>query len=145
MSSRREGQDNYLDHAITTGMDDILRGLKEIVRTTDAKQKYYHLLNVLSDLGLIQLDGLKSKMYPKVVSGVVKLIDDISILKTPALEVVYVQPRKSKEDKPDDKHHYIYFDEFANCVESHGDMGGLFAGYLRKWEKDPAEQPPRKP
>ena len=143
VSSRRTEQDDYLEDAITTGMDDILRGLKSIVQATTEKKKYFHLLSTLSELGLICLpDNLKNEIFPENSSGLESSIDEIGILdESPRLEVVYVQPRQHKDDEPD-KHHYIYFKEFAEIVESQGDMGGLFAGYLRKWEKDPAKHPP---
>lgn len=146
VSSRRGDQDKYLDNAIKTGMDGILRDLKDISKSDEKsiRQKYYHLLYAVSQLCLIELPcNLEDTMYADNSRGVYDLIDDISILNTPALEVVYVQPYEHEDDGPDDKHHYIYFDEFANCVERQGNMGGLFAGYLRKWEKDPANHPPQ--
>lgn len=142
MKSRRSVQDKYLNKAMSKSMCVILSELKEIVKRSKEKQKYYHLLNALSDLGLIRLYDLESKIYPKVISGVSSLIDDISILKTPDLKVVYIQPRKHCNDKPDDKHHYIYFKEFAKIVENQGELGKQFARYLREWKTDPAIQPP---
>ena len=101
------------------------------------------MAHALAELELFRLtEGLKARMYADNSRGVYDLIDDICILKSPALEVIYVQPREHCDDTPDDKHHYIYFHEFAEIVESQGDMGGLFAGYLRKWIEDPAKQPP---
>ncbi len=147
VSSRRTEQDDYLDNAIETGMEGILRGLKDISKSDEksSRQKYYHLLYAVSQLCLIGLPcNLEDTMYADNSRGIYDLIDDISILKTPALEVVYVQPREHEDDKPDKQHHYIYFNEFADIVESQGDMGGLFAGYLRKWIEDPAKQPPRR-
>ena len=146
MKSRRKGQDCYLKKAIKKGIADILCDLKEIVRVSNEKQKYYYLLNTLSDLDLIKLNNdLKVKTFPKAVSGVSKCIEAICIVNpSPScLEVVYIQPRKSKDDKRDDERfHYIYFKEFADCIKNQGDMGKMFAGYLKKWIEDPANQPP---
>ncbi len=146
MKSRRKGQDCYLKKAVKKGMDEILCNLKKIVRASNEKQKYYYLLDTLSELGLIKLQGdLNNMIYPSNVRGVNGRIGEIEILKSSKFmpEVVYVQPYQSEEDKPDDKRfHYIYFKEFADCVENQGNMGGLFAGYLRKWIEDPANKPP---
>ena len=145
VSSRRTQQDEYLTSAAKKCMDKILCDLKSIVQASTEKKKYYHLLNALCELDLISLaENLESKIYPENSRGLKNAIDKISILNSSRLVVVYVQPREHCDDKPDDKHHYLYFDEFADYVESQGDMGGLFAGYLRKWIEDPAEQPPRR-
>ncbi len=133
MSSRRGDQDNYLSMATEKRMDEILCELKEISDASTQQMKYHHLLYALCELNLIKLPS-DSKEVSNLIKGV----------RVPNLpfkpEVVYIQPRKCKEDK---RFHYIYFDEFAEIVESQGDMGGLFAGYLRKWTTDPATHPPR--
>ena len=148
MASIREGQECYLKRAAGKCMADILSDLKEIVQATDEKKKYYHLLNDLSDLGLIKLpENLEGMIYPGSVRGVNSCIGDIYVPEFEwKPEVVYVQPRKPmcKDKQPKvEGFKYIYFDEFAEIVESQGNMGGLFAGYLRKWIEDPAERPPR--
>lgn len=154
MRSRRGEQDKYLNDAIDKGMSAILRGYKEILKSSAddkyTRQKYFHMTHALAELDLIKLRGnLEDTIYPGCSGGVdrpkvKKLIDKICIPKPPCvLKVVYVQPYKRGDYKPD-KHHYIYFDEFADIVESQGDMGGLFAGYLRKWANDPATSPPPK-
>ena len=144
--SRRGDQDKYLESALGKCMHSILLDLKEISKSRNdkhARQKYFHMLHALSELGLVILPSdIVETMYADNSRGVYDLIEDICILRSPSLEVVYVQPYQHKDDKPD-KHQYIYFDEFADIVESQGDMGGLFAGYLRKWIEDPAKSPPR--
>ena len=149
VSSRRDDQDKYLEDALDKCMPCILHDFKEMSKSRNdkrARQKYFHMTHALSELGLIRLaDGLEERMYAAHSQGVYELIDDICILKSPKLEVVYVQPYESDKDKcGDKKFHYIYFKEFADIVESQGDMGGLFAGYLRKWKEDPAMNPPSK-
>ncbi|MYE54509.1 MAG: hypothetical protein F4X34_04850 [Chloroflexi bacterium] len=148
MKSRRSDQDDYLTNAIGKGMCRILHDFKEMSKSKNdkrARQKYFHMAHALSEFGLIGLpSNLKDTMYAAHSQGVYELIDDICILRSPELKVVYVQPYQSDEDKCGDKRFsYIYFDEFADIVESQGDMGGLFAGYLRKWIEDPAKSPPR--
>ncbi len=143
MSSRRMEQDVYLTSSAEKYMDEILRDLKSIVQASSEKKKYFHLLSALSELGLISLpENLECKIFSKNSRGLKSSIDEISIVRSSRLEVVYVQPRKSKEDKPDEAHHYIYFDEFAEIVESQGKLGRQFACYLREWKTDPAKQPP---
>ena len=147
MKSRRSDQDDYLANAIDKCMCMILHDFKEMSKSRNdkrARQKYFHMAHALAEVGLIGLPSiLEDTMYAANSQGVYELIDDICILKSPALEVVYVQPYQSTEDKCGDKRfHYIYFDEFAKVVEKQGDMGELFADYLRKWAKDPAKHPP---
>ena len=144
MASIREEQECYLKRAGEKSMADVLRDLKEIVQATDEKKKYYYLLNTLSELGLIKIepsDELECMIFPENIRGVKRLIGEICVKEFEwKPEIVYIQPRRCEEDA---RFHYIYFDEFANIVESQGDMGGLFAGYLRKWIEDPAKSPPR--
>ena len=151
MNSWRKEQDYYLKTASKMSMEGILEDLKQISKSKNdkyARQKYYHMWHALDELGLVVPlpNGLKKKMYADRSHDVYKLIDKISLLSSPTLKVVYVQPRKPGcKDKQSlvEGFHYIYFDEFADIVESQGDMGGLFAGYLRKWIEDPAKSPPR--
>lgn len=143
MSSIRDEQKSYLKNATKKCLYEMLRDLREIVQVTKEKRKYYHLLSILSDLDLIRLGDIEGKDYQDVVSDVSNLINGICIPKScQKIEVVYIQPRKCKKNKVDG-FKYIYFDEFAKIVEKQGDMGGLFAGYLRKWITDPATHPPR--
>ena len=147
MKFSEESQDCYLKKAVKKGMDEILCDLKRRLFAPVMRSRNTSIyVDTLSELGLIKLNNdLKDKIYPKTVRGVSKCIEcDLRINPSPScLEVVYIQPRKSKEDKRDDERfHYIYFKEFADCIENQGDMGKMFAGYLRKWIEDPANQPP---
>ena len=144
VSSRRKEQDDYLTRAAKKRMDKILYDLKSIVQASTEKRKYYHLLSALSELGLISLpDNLKSEIYSENSGDLKSAIDEISIRNSPRIEVVYIQPRRSDQDKSGEGHHYIDFDGLADSVETKGVMGGLFAGYLRKWITDPTIHPPR--
>ena len=150
MNSWRKEQDCYLRRAKRKGMQGILQDLRTIAgveRTESARRKYYHLLQAIAEFDLIKLDlNLDDRMYGHS-TGVYDAIGKTKMLKSPHLEVVYVQPRKPEcKDKQClvEGFNYIYFDEFADIVESQGDMGGLFAGYLREWANDPATNPPSK-
>ena len=121
VNSRRRSQDDYLTEALDKTMCNILYDYREISKSKNdkhARQKYFHMSHALSELGLFKLeDDLEDTIYADHSGGVYDLIDAIEILASPTLEVVYVQPRKSKDDKRDDKRfHYIYFKEFADCV-----------------------------
>ena len=150
MRSVRLGQEKYLTKAMQKSMDEILHGYKEIAKSsTDkkyARQKYFYMSHVLAELGLIKLPRkLEDTIYPSnsrgvSISKVDKLINMICIPKLPFKpEVVYIQPKHGKEIEG---FKYIYFEDFAKSVESQGDLGEMFAGYLRKWIEDPANQPP---
>ena len=116
MASISKEQTCYLKRAMKKDVDETLSDIRKISQRSEQKEKYHRLLSALHEL---EADLPKLRIKPKVV---------------------YIQPRPGKEIKG---FKYIYFDEFANIVESQGDMGGLFAGYLRKWIEDPAKSPPR--
>ena len=127
MGSWRDKQCKYLMKAKENGTTKILCDLKEISKVPGHKgrrKKYLHMLNALSELGL----------------------DEIDAPKNPELKVVYVQPRQLDErQRTDCSQHvdrFIYFKEFAGYVEGQGQIGKLFADYLRKWTRDAAESPP---
>ena len=137
--------------AIGKCCDEILYDLKRNYTSHQGEEEVLFLLNALSELDLIEpFEELKGLIYQDKYEGIskhtVNKIDKISARNIPSrLEVVYIQPRKSEDPKEiTDGFKYIYFDEFADIVESQGDMGGLFAGYLRKWIEDPATNPPSK-
>ena len=149
MNSWRREQDCYLRRAKRRGMCEVLRDLRiiaKVERPNSARRKYYHLLHAISEFGLIKLDPeLDDKMYDHS-KGVYDAISKTRILNSPCLEVIYVQPRKPGcEDKQSlvDGFNYIYFKEFADCIKEEGELGKLFACYLRKWIADPATHPPR--
>ena len=143
MGSIDKKQICYLQRAKRRGMRKVLEDLKSVVQASKEKRKYYHLLSALSELGLMSLPGnLKSNIYPEKSGSLKSSIDKISVLGSPRLEVVFVQPRPCKKKKVEG-FKYIYFDEFADCVNNQGKLGRQFACYLRKWIKDPAEQSPQ--
>ena len=121
MASISKEQACYLKRAMKKDVDETLSDIRKISQRSEQEKKYRHLFSALHEL---EADLPKLRIRP---------------------EVVYIQPYESEKDKCSDKRfHYIYFDEVADIVESQGDMGGLFAGYLRKWAEDPATNPPSK-
>ena len=154
ISSVSEKQKCYLKKARRKGMRAILDEFKTIFEATYekkyARQKYFHLAQALSELCLIESQStLQDAMYPDSSERVDRprvkeLINKIRILKTPCdLDVVYIQPREPKKsDKAGNGFKYIHFDAFAENIKKHGDLGAMFACYLRKWKEDPAKHPP---
>ena len=145
MGSRREGQHEYLSMARERGMVCILSELKEIAEASKSRKKYLHLLSALSEMGLLALPReLKEMMLRGKTRGSTKLIAeiDVSYSSTSQTEVIFVQPRK---DGTGARRGFqcISFKEFADTIESLGQLGYLLARYLRRWEEDPGMCPPK--
>ncbi len=145
MTSIRDRQIKYLKRAKTEGMYQVLCGLKKIASAnTRNRKKYLHLLYALCELGFIELtDELKSKILngeTTDTSELIKQIDPCNSSET-KLKVVYVQPKKHRDDK---KHGFchIYFDEVSKSVEGQGDIGNQLACYLPKWKEAPGLRSP---
>ena len=56
-------------------------------------------------------------------------------------KVVFVQPIKDRSDES--SFEYIYFEEVANIVQRHGDLGCIFANYVRQWIEKAGSPDPR--
>lgn len=144
MDSWRENQYKYLKSAKERGMARILCELKQIAKCPGKpkyRRKYFHILHLLSQIGLVELtDGLECKMYSENPRGVSSLIDEIKIIQSPELEIVYVQPRCIQTC--DNETHCISFADFADTIKGHGNFGALFARYLRTWAQYDAGQIP---
>lgn len=149
MHSIRSAQMNYLSKARDKTFPTLVEGIMQVASKSDKKQKYVHLLHRLSLPG-IELVTIPddTRLYEKTfgqgraVSGWNKEREGLSVncdnfLET---EVVYVQPREGR--KNEHGFSYIYFDEFARIVERHGDLGTMFANYLRQWTLDAGSQDP---
>ena len=111
-----------------------------MAKQSEKKQKYVHLLHRLSAPGIelvFILDDtpLYEKTFPRVVSGWTRAIEQLTFEKQHFSEttIVFVQPIKGEPDENGYEH--IYFEEVANIVERRGDLGALFANYLRQWTK----------
>ena len=128
MASRREEQDRMLRYAERRGVKKLIIDVLEICAATNQKPKYVHLLNLLSEVGLIDY---KEALWP-VQQGYSALLremtEEVKGRKDwPSLEVVYVQPRLPKVPK------VIDFEQFADTIERKGEVGLVFARHLRKW------------
>ena len=144
MDSRRYGQSEYLRRTKNVGIHCILSDLKKVVAASNKRKKYFHIIDELVQIGLIEVsDDLRDAIFADDKQKGKKLIDEIEICKSlnPNLKVVYVQPRKHKDDNEDD-FCYIYFDEFARSVRGQGSIGNLLGHYLEKWMTDAGECPP---
>ena len=146
MGSRREVQLEYLRRARDRGMACILSELKEIAKASKSRKKYLHLLNALSEMGLLTLPReLEEMMLSGKTRGSTKLIADIDVRHStaPQIQVIFVQPRKDEIDG-ERGFRYISFREFAYSIEKFGQLGNLLARYLRKWKSDPGKCPAEK-
>ena len=146
MGSRREGQHEYLSRARERGMACIRSELKEIAMASKSRKKYLHLLSALSEMELLTLPiDLKEKILRMETRGSTRFISEIDVSRSAdaQIEVVFVQPGKYQSDGQRG-FRYIYFDEFANSIESLGELGYLLARYLRRWKADAGMCPSKK-
>ncbi len=146
MGSQRKEQNEYLVRASEKGMASILSDFKNVAVASNSRRKYFHLISALSDMGVL---GLPNKLEEKIRYGETrdsaKLISEIEVIPSPdtTIEVLFVQPKIDHPAKQTD-FQIIPFAEFAAAVEGHGELGRLFASYLRQWEIPPGQYPPKK-
>ena len=147
MNSIDKDQEEYLRLARDKrkfGM--FVEGVVKIFDATKHKPKYAHLLHRLGKLELVRIPN-RNGLYEKTISfplpDWVEAFDRVE----PAVEgklkctrVIYIQPR---ERKPKQDFEYIYFEDVAAIVQRFGDLGCIFANYLRQWTENPGRQAPR--
>ena len=144
MDSLRLEQHEYLSQARKRGLARILSEFKEIAVASRSRMKYFHLISALSEMGLLSLSEDQRQMIRNgTTRGSTRLIQDIEVRDSneSKAEVIFVQPHNHEVDRQNGFHH-IYFDEFANRIQSAGELGCLLAGYLRRWETGPGCRPP---
>ena len=159
MSSIDKEQEKYLRCAREKGFGPFVCGIKEICEATDYKSKYTHLLHLLAQLELVKITDV-GKLYrhsfPAPRRGWTETLrkgvkPDVEG-KLEHTRVIYIQPRESNgessETKADpdyapDPFEYIYFTHVAEIVQRFGDLGSVFAHYLRRWSEDPGRHYPR--
>lgn len=115
--SRRDGQDLYLELAHKAGTGALLEGLRQIVKVSQSRGKYAHLMAKLRLLGLL---------------------DDHNAWtgRNPQLEVVYVQPHRTGATATE---RVVDFGELADWLERiHGgeEFEWALAKALRGWMGD---------
>jgi hypothetical protein len=128
--SRRDQQDHYLERIQALGFGPVLEGLCSIARSTQAHQKYHHLLAALAKLGFLTMPSdIETFLYPTPRSGLAAKLRALAVMPTSAkVEIVYVQPVATPGDT------CIDFETFAEHVGRSSDpVSLLFAAHLRKW------------
>ena len=136
--SRRPEQDKYLLSAQKAGLPALLGGLLEIFRATNAKRKYFCLLQHLESMGLLRIPmQMKNIMAGGALQGATVGSRQIEITaKTTENLIVYVQPNGNGTD-------IISFREFADVVRRHDDpMSQRFAVSLCEWAEIQAGEKP---
>lgn len=131
--SRRDEQDRYLDDAKGAGMREVVGGICDLVRATQHKHKYLHLVARLEALGLVEVpEGLRAAVHgdgpsDRGTAGV--LLEQLRPSRAdPPIEIVYVQP------VADPNHRCIDFERFAVVVDRREDLfSKSFATALRRW------------
>jgi hypothetical protein len=130
VESRRDAQDEYLERIGELGLATVLDGLIDIVQATNAHRKYFHLLSILEQLGVLELpDGLADQTFPRAERGRSAMLDDIAVCVEPGefdVDVVYVQPRGDGEG-------VIDFAEFADWLNGRGALAEAFSEALLDW------------
>jgi hypothetical protein len=129
-ASRRNAQDDYLEVARRLGFRRIVEGVRAIILSTTAHQKYHHLATSLARLGYLDLPpDLASHLYPSPKSGALAQLERITVAPhDPAIEVIYVQPEDTDGDR------CIDFARFAEHVRRRGDPFSIrFAAHLLAW------------
>jgi hypothetical protein len=132
--SRRRVQDRYLEAARDVGLPALLEGVLEIFRATQAKRKYFCLLQELEMMGLLRIPAeMEEMMSGPSLQGVVAASRGVEITTRATVgEVVYVQPRGVGPD-------VVTFAEFAAVVRRHEDaVSRRFAQSLGRWAEVPA-------
>ena len=150
MGSIRDDQNEYLGAAQRKAFPALVEGVIELAKgSPNSKRKYVHLLHQLAELKFISVPkGVYKKSFggDRVVAGWTKEAEGMKLVgqKCSKTEVVFIQPTRPTEDtsKTYDFQH-ICFDEVANVVQRHGDLGCMFANYLRQWTKDAGSLDPR--
>ncbi len=133
MNSLDPGQIDRLNKATGRKLTSFIDDIASMAQTSNKqnRQKYFHLLQTLEDLELIEMDPvLTSVMFAANSKGVYDLIKKI-VIKSNDLcpEIIYVIPREY--DIPSAE--LITFEQFASVVEKQGDLGKRFAKSLREW------------
>lgn len=116
-TSRRDGQDNYLNQAKAVNTNGLVEGIVSIYNATNSKTKYRRLM-----LEMEAISWLKSE------AG-----NWVNICQDKEIEIVYIQPGMDSKHKDET---VITFEEVASIVEkADTEIGLRFAQSLRTWKK----------
>lgn len=132
LASLRISQHDYLLRAQARGLSGLLHDLCAIVGSSSksARRKYYHLLESLASLGLIELPhDLERFTFAAASQGFTKCLASVVVPAHEAkLDIVYVQPRAIGDRT------CISFEQLAAIARSYGDPFSLrFAASLERW------------
>ena len=156
MDSIDDDQKTYLRRAREKMLGPLVGGIVDICRSkgTRKRSKYVHLLQLLASLDLVEIphrEELYRKTFPVPRSGWSDAFREVEPTvegKLESTQVIYIQPRKlnreSDKGEPGQDFKFICFEEVADVVQRFGDLGCIFANYLRQWTEDPGRQAPRK-
>ena len=155
MGSIHENQVEYLRLALAKGLKPLVGGVIEICgsKGCEVPEKYVHLLHLLAKLELVTIPDpgklyqltfpTRERGWTKAFAGVKPTVEG----KLKHTRVIFIQPT---EDKPgssvtgsDRDFRHIYFRDVAEIVQRFGDLGGVFAHYLRRWSEAPGQRYPR--
>ncbi len=155
MGSKRSKQDEYLCKARDTDFNLLVRGVRDLAKASKSKRKYVHLLHQLSRAGFVPKTDELEQLYEmsfsedRVVRGWTNAVEGLKFegRECSETEVVFIQPKADPEPTNDssrkDNFKYIYFDEVANIVKRHGDLGCTFANFIEQWIKKAGSVDPR--
>ena len=147
MSSIDKNQEAYLRLARDRKLGPLVRGIVEICENSKKRSKYVHLLHLLANLELVSIpdrDKLYRMTFPIPRAGWTNEFKEVKPTVDGKLEhtrVIYIQPRESNQ--PVEDFEYIFFDEVADVAQRLGDLGCIFANFLRQWTTNPGTRKPR--
>ncbi len=127
--SRRDDQDRYLIAAQKAGLPVLIEGVLDVFRVTDAKRKYFCLLEYLESLALIGIpEQLRDIMLRPRLQGATKASRQIQITEQVSeILILYVQPTGTGSE-------VVSFEEFRAVVQTHDDpISRRFAQSLSEW------------
>jgi len=128
--SRRDTQDHYLLTAKRLGFRAIVEGIRSIMQSTTAQQKYHHLAAALARLGFLSLPtDIAQYLYPAPRTGLTQRLVAISVGPAdPPIDVIYIQPEATEGDR------CIDFARFAAYVGRFSDpLSRSFSQRLLVW------------
>lgn len=124
--SASPGNNDYLDDLYNDNFANIISSLKSVMKATDQKSKYAHLLNKLSLLGISVDDPCCSNDSKEWICLRKSGNETIKI------EIIYLAP-KLKKPLNVNFNHILFTDAVKILEDSGGAVECHFASYLRRW------------
>ena len=127
--SRRVEQEKYLLAAQGVGLEKLLDGLLKIFRATQAKRKYFLLLDLLGQIGYLHIpEAMYQIASQDSLAGINKESEEIEIdCDASRPEIIYLQPNGDGDE-------VLSFAEFRRTVETFDDpISQRFAASLSEW------------